>query len=315
MVTRWKQTLDRAEGKRKTLGFGEEAAFRLVDGQGDGVPDGLAIDVYAGRWLVLDPEPEPPPGLADELRRRGVDAWFKRVDAGASSMPQPLTGAAVPPPFLVREGEMSFEIRFDAGYSQGLFLDQRDNRAEVFRRVWKGRTGGRVLNLFSYTCAFSVAAARAGAQVTSVDLSAGYLDWGKENFRHNGLDPSDHYFLREDAGSALAFFRKRGFQFDGVVIDPPTFSRSKKSGVWRLEKDLPELVAAAANVLAPEGWMMVSANCRSLANFRFGKMVESGLSASGRDWEFHWPEMPKDFTGDPYLHCVWVDPRATPSPV
>ena len=125
-----------------------------------------------------------------------------------------------------------------AGYSQGLFLDQRGNRRRVRERVCAGE---RVLNCFSYTCGFSVAAAMGGAITTSLDLPGPYLDWGKRNFTHNGMDPSDHYFCKGDAMHWLQRFAKQGRRFQGVILDPPTFSRSA-DGVFRAGKDYARLV-------------------------------------------------------------------------
>jgi len=295
--------LERAWKKRRGMGFGDESAFRLADGPPDGLPFGLLVDSYAGRWLVQDERPAPRDGLADALGEMGVEAWYKHLSPDVSAVPVPLTGHPVPAPFFILEEGLRYEISFASGYSQGLFADQRNNRAEARRRLGPGM---RMLNLFAYTCGFSVAAAAGGAETTSVDLSQSSLAWGKRNFEHNGLDPATHHFVKNDASSCIAFMEKRGIRFDGIILDPPTFSRSKQSGVWRVERDLETLVERAARLLTPRGWMFVSSNCRKLPNPRFLEMVEDGLAQAGRYRRIHVPDMPPDFAGDPYLHQVWA---------
>ena len=134
-----------------------------------------------------------------------------------------------------------------------------------------------MLNCFAYTCAFSVAAAAAGARTASVDLSRRSLDWGKENFRLNGLDPSGHEFLAGDTFDWLRRLARHGRRFDGVVLDPPTFSRDRKGKVFRVEDDFGALVALAALLLAPGGWMLCSSNARTLTAAGFRRTVLDGL--------------------------------------
>lgn len=300
---RWRELFESAQRKRMVMGFGENAAFRVADGAGDGLPFSMAVDSYAGRWMVSDELAEPRAALADALRDMGVEAWYKYLAPGADAAPVPLTGQPVPPPFQVEENGLRFEISFASGYSQGLFMDQRENRAEARRRLAPGM---RLLNLFAYTCGFSVAGAAAGAETTSVDLSGAALDWGRRNFQYNDLDPAAHHFIKDDAYHSVAFFAKRGIRFDGIVLDPPTFSRSRQSGVWRVERDLVALVERAAGLLAEGGWMFVSSNCRKMSSARFGEMVEEGLARAGRHTNLRFPEMPSDFPGDSHLHQVWA---------
>lgn len=303
--TMWKpekELLDAAKRKRKAMGFGEESAFRLFDGLGDGDP-GVVIEVFAGRWLVQTPGP-----LAEAWRREliaeGVPVWWKHLDPREKSDPLPLGGMRddLSDPFLVWENQMSLEISFRVGYSQGLFLDQRDNRMRVGQRLGAGQG---FLNLFAYTCGFSVAAAMAGAETSSVDLSAPALEWGKRNFRHNGLDPAAHHFPKGDALDYLALFARKRRQFDGIVLDPPTFSRNR-GRVWKVENDFHELVAASAAVTRRGGWLFCSTNCRRLGRAAFEEQIRRGCGAAGRRFEIEWGGMPPDHTGEPYLHNAWV---------
>ena len=107
-----------------------------------------------------------------------------------------------------------------------MFLDQRVNRRDLMKRV----AGKTVLNLFAYTGAFSVAAAWAGAaRVTSVDVSGYYLAWAEENFRINRLNPKPHEFIVGDCFAVLQELRKAGCRFDLILMDPPSFSTTRKN--------------------------------------------------------------------------------------
>ncbi len=282
----------------------ETEAFRLVDGAGDGMP-GVWVDVYGGHWLAQVKERELPREWL-ELPGQGVceSVWVKQLSRGDKAPPVCVAGTA-PERMVVAEAGMRFEIQPGAGYSCGLFLDQRDNRARVRAAA---REGARVLNLFAYTCSFSVAAALGGAVVTSVDLSAGYLEWGRRNFALNGLDAAAHHWIKGDSFDWLAAFAKKGRLFDGVVLDPPTFSRGTRKKVFRLERDLAELVALAAAVVAPGGWLLACANTHRLTAAEFEAGVRAGLARAG--WGtgvgLTMLPMPLDFTGPPYLKAMWA---------
>lgn len=104
------------------------------------------------------------------------------------------------------------------GYSQGIFLDQRDHRRQVRER---SAPGMRVLNTFAYTGAFSVYAALGGAQTTTLDLAQPCLDWARENFSLNGIDPATQYFCKGDVRRWLERFSRQGRTFHGIILDPP----------------------------------------------------------------------------------------------
>ena len=164
--------------------------------------------------------------------------------------------------------------------------------------------GLRLLNTFSYTGAFSVAAAAAGAETTTLDLSQPYLDWAKRNLSHNGVDPAAHHFCKGDTFHWLRRFAKQERKFDGIVLDPPTFSRDEKGKVFRVEHDFGELAALAASILAPGGWILCCTNFKKLPPIAFERQlitsVRRGMKAT------HAP-MPSDFTGEPYLKSVWLE--------
>jgi 23S rRNA (cytosine1962-C5)-methyltransferase len=170
--------------------------------------------------------------------------------------------------FPIRENGLTYLVNFGEGLSPGIFLDQRENRYRLL-----GAKGKRVLNCFAYTCAFSVAAAKAGAATTSVDLSRNYLEWGKENFRANGLDLTGHDFIFGDVFEWLKRFAKRGQTWDIVLLDPPTFSTTKKGRSFRAERDYLELAKLAATLVVPGGTLFCSTNQRTIAPAAFERTI------------------------------------------
>lgn len=285
--------------KRQPLPDETTDALRLIDGIGDGVP-GLFLEAFADRWLVSTTGNMIPPEFGKWLRDQRRSTYWKQLDQHQKDSPTHFCGPETDGPFLARENGLSFEISFKSGYSQGIFLDQRDNRAEVRRRMAPGL---RLLNTFSYTGAFSVAAAAAGAETTTLDLSQPYLDWAKRNLSHNGLDPAAHHFCKGDTFHWLRRFAKQGRKFDGIVLDPPTFSRDEKGKVFRVENDFGELAALAASVLVPGGWILCSTNFKKLPSIAFERQL---ITAVRRGMKAVHAPMPSDFTGEPYLKSIWL---------
>ena len=268
----------------------------------DGAPwPGVFIDSLAGRLLVSLRDVELPADLHRELVDCGRDVYLKRLEKGDKAAPQPLAPPAQPTRFPVVENGVQYMLDMEAGYSQGLFIDQRNNRAEVRRRSAPGMA---VLNLFAYTGAFSVCAALGGATTTTLDLAQPCLTWCRENMELNAIDPSAHFFCKGDALHWLARFARQGRRFGGIVLDPPTFSRDDKGRIWRAESDYGELVHAAAACLAPGGWMLCTTNCRKLSPAAFRTLVASGAPMGA---QLVPSPMPFDFDGEPYLKTLWIN--------
>jgi len=224
---------------------------------------------------------------------------------------------AATPSFEILENGIRYEMSFNEGYSVGLFLDQRDNR----RRLLTGHIAAnfpqlstlnsQLLNCFSYTCGFSVCAAKAGARVTSLDLSKKYLEWGKRNFVLNDLDAAAHDFIYGDTFDWLRRLAKKGRAFDTVVLDPPTFSQSKEHGTFRAEKDYGKLVTAALPVLKPGGVLLASTNAADWPPENFLAAVEAAVHAAKRKiLQRHYVPQPPDFPisrAEPaYLKTAWL---------
>jgi 23S rRNA (cytosine1962-C5)-methyltransferase len=295
--------IDTAISLRKPIISSDTNAYRLFDGEGDGAAD-VEVDCYDGHWVVSRKMGGCPAWLHGAGAR---SLWLKLLEQGEKDAPVLIEGEAPEMPFLVRENGVNFEIDLEAGYSQGIFLDQRLNRKRVGELV-REAGGGTVLNTFAYTCGFSAVAAAAGATTTSIDLSGNYLEWGKRNLTANGCDPAEHYFVKGDVQEWLRQFAKKGRKFDGVVLDPPTFSRVKGGkGVFRVEKDYAALVELAVRECADDGWLLCCTNHRGLEPWRFESMVRAGLRDAGcEEAEVEPAEMPPEFSGEQYLKSLWV---------
>jgi len=168
-----------------------------------------------------------------------------------------------------------------------------------------------VLNTFAYTCGFSVCAAKAGARTTSLDLSKKWLDWGQRNFALNRLDPARHEFIYGDALDWLRRLGKKQRRFDVILLDPPTFSQSKASGVFRAEQDYGRLVTAALPLLRSGGVLFASTNAADWPPEEFLAGVEAAIHAANRKvLQRHYVPQPPDFPisrAEPaYLKTVWL---------
>jgi 23S rRNA (cytosine1962-C5)-methyltransferase len=159
---------------------------------------------------------------------------------------------------IVREAQAEFIVNLHDYLDTGLFLDHRPMRYRIYKMSRKKS----VLNLFCYTGSVSVMAALGGGRVTSVDMSATYLEWAQKNFEQNRLNPSQHDFIRENALEYLAS-PVSDEKFDIIFLDPPTFSNSKKmTETFEIEKDQEFLVNQCMARLAPGGILFFSGNKR-----------------------------------------------------
>ncbi|HJM63210.1 MAG: class I SAM-dependent methyltransferase [Roseibacillus sp.] len=294
--------INTSEKLRTTLPLGDTDSCRLVDGAGDDLP-GIFLDDFAGRRLLSTTAPTLSPELKDWAisLAPSITTYWKHLDQQAREAPSLVAGTELTEPFEIHETGVRYLASFQAGYSQGIFLDQRENRIRVRDRCQAGDT---VLNTFAYTGTFSVCAALSGATTTTLDLSQPYLDWARENMLLNRIDAQSQHFCRGDTFHWLRRFARQNRRFTGIVLDPPTFSRDHGGKVFRAEKHYGELVSLAAACLAPGGWLLSTTNCRRLPDHGFRRMVAEALPSHVR-LESH--PMPPDFTGDPYLKTLLVE--------
>ena len=236
-------------------------AYRIASGRD------CRVERFGDGVIVSHLAPELPRQILEDLDRWleaaavSITSVYERklvASPGRDDAPQRIRGAGGSDGFA-RESGLRFEVDFLAGYSCGLFLDQRSNRKMLRELAPK-----RVLNTFAYTCAFSVAAASVGAQTLSLDLSKGSLERGRRNFAHNGIPLNGHRFIVDDVFDVLPRLDRRGEKFDVIILDPPTFSRGRKGRVFRAETEYGRLIELAARCLEPGGSMLLSTNCSSL---------------------------------------------------
>jgi 23S rRNA (cytosine1962-C5)-methyltransferase len=207
----------------------------------------------------------------------------------------------------VEENGMHFGLDFGAGYSAGLFIDQRANRAFLRRS-----TPRRVLNTFAYTCSFSVAAALAGAETVSIDLSKKSLDRGRENFALNGLDTvsarpgATHRFYADDVLDVLPRLARKRETFDAIILDPPTFSRGNKGRRFQVENDLEALLLAALEVAAPRAKILLSTNCTKLPRRALENIARFTFKATRRAADFHTEQSLPDIPSDTAAQTLWL---------
>lgn len=218
--------------------------------------------------------------LKRRQRQRGLTQYERVAEEGRT--------------FVVREGGLKFLVNLSDYLDTGLFLDHRQTRS----LVRDAAAGKRFLNLFGYTGSFTVYAAAGGAAATTtVDLSNTYLQWAEENLRLNDLAGAAHRLVRDDALSFLRFHRS-GPAYDLAVVDPPTFSNSKKTEQdWDIGRDHVELLARLAPLMAPGGTIYFSTNSR-----RF-KLDDSALTALAAR-EISRQTVPEDFRNQ-RIHRCW----------
>lgn len=271
--------------------FEHASAYRWVNGAGDELP-GVVVDRY-GDHAVLAVSSDEAAGRAREiagallvLGARGVylklreRADQRQVDRDKNAPPLPIAGEPAEPELVVTEGELRFPVRLADGPSTGLFVDQRDNRDRI-RRLSGGR---RVLNLFSYTCSFSVAAARGGArEVVSIDLSRPALDRGRAAFEENGLDPAQHRFHHEDCVAWLGRARRRQDRFGLVILDPPSFGTRSKRATFDVDRDYGRVAADALALLEPGGRLLAVTNHRKTSRERMRRTLHEAARSAGAE--------------------------------
>ncbi|WP_173198077.1 class I SAM-dependent rRNA methyltransferase [Geobacter sp. SVR] len=291
--TAWlKQRLQTAISLRhEHTDLGDTTAYRLVNAEGDGLPgltvdrygDYLMVQLYCTGWqphlkLVVQALQEllRPAGIYEKSRPRNTRELETCADKHYGRL---LAGSAAPRLLEVRENGLTFLVSLEHGLDTGLFLDQRKNRRDLMTRV----SGKRVLNLFAYTGAFSVAAAAAQAErVTGVDISSPYTDWARANFGVNRLNPKRHEFIVGDCLQVLTGLGQQGRQFDVALMDPPSFSTTAKSR-FTTRGGTSDLVAAILPLLPPGGLLIASSNHQKLDLADYLKELRRGALQAGSD--------------------------------
>jgi 23S rRNA (cytosine1962-C5)-methyltransferase len=274
---------------RRALLDEQTSAYRLLYGEGDGIP-GLTVDVYgpfavivtyAGSLETLVPWVVR--ALAELLKLHGI-VRRARVRDGDPPRLELLQGRLPPRDLIIAEHGLRMHVDLFVGQKTGLFLDHRSNR----RFLAELCAGKRVLNLFSYTGAFSLYAARGGAtSVTSVDISEPAARAARANFELNGLDPEQHEFVAEDVFEFLERARRGGVSYDVVICDPPSFANSREQQKNALRAYV-SVNSSGLRVLEPSG-IYAAASCTAQVSseaFR-GVLAEAAVNAKRRLQLFH----------------------------
>jgi len=301
--------LQRCLARRRGLLPPETTAWRLAHAENDDLP-GVRVDVWGDQLhLTLDSValrrllPALQQGLEQLMQPGWISLGFRRDprDHGgelplAEWLLHPQGSGPAPRPeereTIVQERGLRYRVRPGAGSDAGLFADMRDNRGWL-EPHWSGR---RVLNLFAFTGAFSLCAAKAGArQVVTSDLAATALERARENFRLNDLDPEDWEFPRQDAFKLLDRLRRTGRRFDLVLADPPPFSQAGGS-TFSAGKDLARLAGACLRVLDEGGLLVLACNQGSVSPRAFHQAVlQAGQRADRRLYQVHAGSQAPDF--------------------
>jgi 23S rRNA (cytosine1962-C5)-methyltransferase len=205
---------------------------------------------------------------------------------------------------IATERHLKFGIDFGAGFSPGLFPDQRENRSYVSQIA-----PTRLLNCFAYTCSFSVSAAYVGATTLNIDLSKKSLARGRENFALNSVPTMSHRFIADDVMAVLPRLARKGEKFDVVILDPPTFSRSPGGKTFHVENDFEKLFVDALELTERDSHVLLSTNCSTLREHALEVMARYGLKTARRAGRFERSPPLPDFPPGTGASSIWVTLR------
>lgn len=177
-----------------------------------------------------------------------VDAIYHRSNKGGGSWE--VINKRLPESWQVHYQDLTFNIKLMGFKHTGLFPEQAYNWNLIREKIKKANRKVKVLNLFAYTGAASVAALSAGAEVVHVDSSRGMVDWAKENVKSSGLEDKPIRFLVDDCIKFVEREIRRGNKYDIILMDPPSFGRGSNGEVWDIEKDLFNLVSRCSEILS-----------------------------------------------------------------
>lgn len=182
----------------------------------------------------------------DELWNQ-VDATYERSNTGGGSWKFCHT---IKERWQINYQDLTFNLKLMGFKHTGLFPEQAYNWNYIREKIKKANRPIKVLNLFAYTGAASIAALKEGAEVVHVDASRGMVDWAKENVKSNHLEDKNIRFLVDDVVKFVKREIRRENKYDIILMDPPSFGRGSKNEIWNIEKDLYELVTLCTNLLS-----------------------------------------------------------------
>lgn len=292
-------------------------AFRVVNGEGDGF-GGLTIDYYGGYYLlswysegIYTFKEDIIAALQNVVEFKGIYEK-KRFDTKGQYIEDDdfVAGERGEFPLIVKENGMNYAVYLNDGAMTGIFLDQRDVRRTIRDTYAKGKT---VLNTFSYTGAFSVAAALGGAaKTTSVDLAKRSSSKTIEQFSVNGIDYEQQDILVMDVFNYFKYAKRKELKFDVVILDPPSFARSKKY-TFSTSKDYTNLMREAIAITEKNGIIVASTNSASFGMKKFKGFIDKAFKEEGKKYsiveEFTLPadfRVQKEFKEGDYLKVLFI---------
>ncbi|ORC38736.1 SAM-dependent methyltransferase [Streptococcus pseudopneumoniae ATCC BAA-960 = CCUG 49455] len=260
-------------------------AFRLFNQEGDGF-GGLTVDLYGDyavfswynsyvyqiRQTISEAFRQVFPevlGAYEKIRFKGLDYESTHV-----------YGQEAPDFFTVLENGVLYQVFMNDGLMTGIFLDQHEVRGSLVDGLAMGKS---LLNMFSYTAAFSVAAAMGGAnQTTSVDLAKRSRELSEAHFQANGISTDDHRFVVMDVFEYFKYAKRKGLTYDVIVLDPPSFARNKKQ-TFSVAKDYHKLISQSLEILNPGGIIIASTNAANVSRQKFTEQIDKGFA--GRSYQ------------------------------
>ena len=281
------ETLFRQAKEKRSAYYQDDltTAFRLFNQEGDGF-GGLTVDLY-GDYVVFSwynsyvyqirkviseafrqvfPEVL---GTYEKIRFKGLDYESAHV-----------YGQEAPDFFTVLENGVLYQVFMNDGLMTGIFLDQHEVRGSLVDGLAMGKS---LLNMFSYTAAFSVAAAMGGAsQTTSVDLAKRSRELSQAHFQANGISTDDHRFVVMDVFEYFKYAKRKGLTYDVIVLDPPSFARNKKQ-TFSVAKDYHKLISQSLEILNPGGIIIASTNAANVSRQKFIEQIDKGFA--GRSYQ------------------------------
>ena len=260
-------------------------AFRLFNQEGDGF-GGLTVDLYGDyavfswynsyvyqiRKVISEAFRQVFPevlGTYEKIRFKGLDYESAHV-----------YGQEAPDFFTVLENGVLYQVFMNDGLMTGIFLDQHEVRGSLVDGLAMGKS---LLNMFSYTAAFSVAAAMGGAsQTTSVDLAKRSRELSQAHFQANGISTDEHRFIVMDVFEYFKYAKRKGLTYDVIVLDPPSFARNKKQ-TFSVAKDYHKLISQSLEILNPGGIIIASTNAANVSRQKFTEQIDKGFA--GRSYQ------------------------------
>ena len=292
-------------------------AYRLFNGEGDGI-GGLIIDRYAD-YAVFSWYNETLYQKKAELLTAfrtvypDIIGAYEKIRFSTKDLPESqfLYGEQAPEPLLVTENGVQFATYLNEGLMTGIFLDQKEVRGRLVDGFAVGKT---VLNMFSYTGAFSVAAAMGGAvATTSVDLAKRSLPKTTEQFEVNHLNLAAQKIIVMDVFDYFKYASRKGLSYDMIILDPPSFARNKKK-VFSVAKNYGELVKDSIDILTDKGTLIASTNAANLSLAKYKKMVITALQEKNVRYKItDTYQLPADFQVNPnfpegnYLKVLFIE--------